>query len=309
MLNTSSETPRVRYVDVEDQVGQRIDNFLFGKLKGVPKSRIYRMIRSGEVRINGSRCKASTKLAFEDRIRIPPVRVAKAQEDVRASQGVVEQLQQSVIYQDADILVLDKPSGLAVHGGSGQSFGLAEILKQVFEVEGLQLVHRLDKDTSGCLLIAKNRTSMNRLNELFRGSQIGKTYALLVEGQWDRSVTCIEAPLERFQMSNGERRMCVKEGGQASRTDITVLHRKPAATWLNASPITGRTHQIRVHAQHVEHPVIGDRKYGSRVFKPSAKRLMLHSQKLEIPNLGMFESPIPKSFQRYWDLIESKSAG
>ena len=305
MTDSNDTFSQVSYVEIEDRAGQRIDNFLITHLKGVPKSRIYRMIRTGEVRINGSRCKASNKLAEGDKVRIPPVRVIEPKQFTPSTQ-LIDMLRDRVVSQSEDIYVLDKPSGLAVHGGSGEPFGLAEILVQVFEGETLNLVHRLDKDTSGCLVIARNRNAMLRLNGLFRGDQIHKRYDLIVAGGWPKTLTKVNVPLARYTMPNGERRVQVEEDGQDSETYFTIKKPTDMATWLEAKPVTGRTHQIRVHAQNAGYPILGDSKYGDTTFKPKAPRMMLHATQLAIPEVGEFEAPVPSEFEEYWRAICAK---
>ena len=293
-------------VIVGDHAGQRLDNFLLGHLKSVPRSRIYRMIRSGEVRINGSRCKPSTRLQYTDSVRIPPIRIQAVSDAIYASDALAKQLRNAVVFEDDNLIVLDKPTRLAVHGGTGDAFGIAEVLDQVFRTEGMQLVHRLDKATSGCLVIAKNRPTMNAYHRWFRDNKIEKTYALIVEKAWPRRLAFVEARLERFRLENGERHVRVSDDGQSSRTEFAIQKQSKHATWLVARPLSGRTHQIRVHAQHVGHPILGDRKYGRRDFTPRPARLMLHAQALELPKIGRIETKLPANFVKFWqDLTQA----
>lgn len=295
--------PAVQSVLVDEHAGQRLDNFLLGQLAGVPRSRVYRMIRSGEVRVNGARCKPHTRLKVDDRVRIPPVRTANKTRVPDPPRRITEMLRESVLFEDANVLVLNKPAGIAVHGGSGEDYGLAEIMARVFETEGLQLAHRLDKATSGCLVATKNRASMLEFHDLFRANTLKKTYLALVEGQWPAEVRTVDARLERFHLPNGERRVRVAATGQRSMTEFSIVSHVTNATWLKVNPHTGRTHQIRVHTQHAGHAVIGDRKYGNRSFQPKSPRLMLHASAIELPEIGPVEAPTPPEFFSYWQAL------
>lgn len=293
----------VQTVVIGEHAGQRLDNFLLGQLRGVPRSRVYRMIRSGEVRINGSRCKPNTRLQVDDRVRIPPAYVTQRSAVPDATPAFVELIQRSVIYENDDLIVINKPAGVLVHGGIDAEFGLAEQLNHIFDLEGLQLAHRLDKATSGCLVVTKTRESMLKHQKLFRDGAIGKTYVAIVANAWGDAEICVDARLERFHMPNGERRVRVSHTGQPSRTLFKIDQRCAHASWVSAKPLTGRTHQIRVHAQHAGHPILGDRKYGSRTFRPQPSRLMLHANSLRIPDVGDLQAPMPLDFSRYWALL------
>ena len=292
-----------RLVIVGDHAGQRLDNFLLGHLKGVPRSRIYRMIRKGEVRVNGSRSRPNTRLTANDQVRVPPVRTGPPRELEAVPPGLVERLRKAVVFENDDLLVLNKPTGIAVHGGTGNAIGIAEALEATFELDNLQLLHRLDKETSGCLAIAKNRATMMAYHGLFRNNEIKKTYVAVVENQWPPALDVVNARLERFRLENGERRVRVDESGRRSQTKFTVAKQTKRATWLVVHPQTGRTHQIRVHAAHEGHPVLGDRKYGNRHFKPNPPRLMLHAFQLDIPEIGLIEAEVPDVFTTYWDRL------
>ncbi|VAW75794.1 Ribosomal large subunit pseudouridine synthase C [hydrothermal vent metagenome] len=277
------EKPAVQWMDIGDeQAGQRIDNFLLRVLKGVPKSRIYRLLRKGEVRVNRGRIRANYRLKAGDQVRIPPVRVAETRQPVPTA-GAVEILANSIIYEDERLLVLDKPSGMAVHGGSGLSYGVIEALRALRpDAPYLELVHRLDRDTSGCLLIAKRRSELRTLHELLRRGAVEKRYLLLVQGDWSQGPWKIDAPLRKNQMQGGERIVRVDPEGKTALTHFRFLERYADASLMEAELKTGRTHQIRVHAAHAGHPLAGDAKYGDARFnhhlrKLGLKRLFLHA--------------------------------
>ncbi len=282
---------KVRFIDVtEDQEGQRIDNFLRTALKGVPKSMIYRIVRKGEVRVNKGRVKPDTKLSAGDIVRVPPVRTAPEGETFKASSGLIAKLESAILYESDALLVINKPSGLAVHGGSGIQLGLIEALRQMRPtLTFLELVHRLDRDTSGCIMIAKKRSMLRHLHEALRqGMGISKVYHALVIGRWDAADQKIDAPLRKNELSSGERVVKVQEDGKASITLFKVLRRfANIATLVEAKPVTGRTHQIRVHSQFAGHPIIGDEKYGveainSKMRDNGIKRLFLHAAALSV---------------------------
>lgn len=295
---------KVQLIQVGERAGQRLDNFLISQLKGVPRSRVYRMIRSGEVRVNGSRRRPNARLEFNDQVRIPPVRISERAELVEAPHGWVNSIKNAVLHEDDDLIVLNKPVGVTVHGGSGESFGIAETLEQVFGEKDMQLAHRLDKATSGCLVIAKNRRTLNTYHSAFRNNEIKKSYDVFVEGHWPKSLTEVDARIERFHLENGERRVRISETGQRSRTVFDVVASCPRATWLTARPQTGRTHQIRIHTQFAEHPILGDRKYGNRKFVPRAPRMMLHARTLDLPEIGEIVAPIPPAIASYWERLK-----
>lgn len=273
--------------------GQRIDNFLLRELKGVPKSRIYNLLRRGEVRVNRGRVKAEYRLQDGDQVRIPPVRTAVvASEPGALPKGLAERLSGSILYEDDGLLVVDKPAGLAVHGGSGVSLGLIEALRLLRpEARFLELVHRLDRDTSGCIMVAKKRSALTALHSALRGGEAGevdKRYLALVVGQWPQQRRSVEAPLEKNTLRSGERMVRVSADGKAALTEFEVLERFAGATLVEARPITGRTHQIRVHARYAGHPLAGDEKYGDRAAEAplralGLKRLFLHARSLSFP--------------------------
>lgn len=280
----------------EEDEGQRIDNFLLAKLKGVPKSLIYRVLRKGEVRVNKGRIKPEYKLQTGDIVRVPPIRVAeKAQQaPVSSKLNKVAQLEQQIIFEDDCLLVLNKPSGIAVHGGSGLSFGVIEGLRALRpEARFLELVHRLDRDTSGILLVAKKRSALRSLHEQLRVKTVQKDYLALVRGQWQSHVKVVQAPLLKNELASGERIVKVSEQGKPSETRFAVEERYTNATLIKASPVTGRTHQIRVHTQYAGHPIALDDKYGDKEFDQQMSelglnRLFLHaaSIRFEHPKTG-----------------------
>lgn len=280
----------------EEEEGQRIDNFLLAKLKGVPKSLIYRVLRKGEVRVNKGRIKPEYKLQTGDIVRVPPIRAAeKAQQaPVSSKLNKVAQLEQQIIFEDDCLLVLNKPSGIAVHGGSGLSFGVIEGLRALRpEARFLELVHRLDRDTSGILLVAKKRSALRSLHEQLRVKTVQKDYLALVRGQWQSHVKVVQAPLLKNELASGERIVKVSEQGKPSETRFAVEERYTNATLIKASPVTGRTHQIRVHTQYAGHPIALDDKYGDKEFDQQMSelglnRLFLHaaSIRFEHPKTG-----------------------
>ncbi len=275
--------PTVQWVDISaEEAGQRIDNFLLRVLKGVPKSRVYRLLRKGEVRVNRSRAKPEYRLQSGDQVRIPPVRVSP-DNPASPAPGAISRLARSIIYEDDRLLVLDKPAGMAVHGGSGLSFGVIEALRALRpDAPFLELVHRLDRDTSGCLLIAKRRSELRTLHELLRNGQVEKRYLLLALGDWRQGPFKIDAPLLKNLLQGGERVVHVDPAGKASRTRFRCLESYPGASLMEAQLDTGRTHQIRVHAAYAGHPLAGDPKYGDEAFnrrlrEMGLKRLFLHA--------------------------------
>lgn len=295
-MSTANNTATVQYVAVEpDLAGQRIDNFLRTFLKGVPKSLIYRVLRKGEVRVNKKRVKPDYKLQAGDEVRIPPLRVAEEKALPNANLSQVSRLNDCVLYEDDYLMVVNKPAGLAVHGGSGLSFGLIEGLRALRpDARFLELVHRLDRDTSGCILIAKKRSALRGLHEALREKTMQKDYLCLVRGDWPGNKKVIRAPLLKNTLQSGERVVRVDTEGKASETRFKVERRFGGlATLVNAFPVTGRTHQIRVHTLHAGHPIAGDDKYGDKDFDARLKdaglaRLMLHAWHLSFthPNTG-----------------------
>lgn len=278
---------QVQLLTIEaEHEGQRIDNFLKTQLKGVPKSLIYRILRKGEVRVNKKRIKPEYKLCPGDEVRVPPVRVAEKNELPSANLGSIQRLESQILFEDDAMIVLNKPSGMAVHGGSGLSFGVIEGLRALRpDARFLELVHRLDRDTSGVLLVAKKRSALRSLHEQLRVKTMRKQYLALVRGQWQPHVKVVNAPLRKNDLQSGERVVRVSSDGKPSETRFRIARQFAEATLVECSPITGRTHQIRVHTQHAGHPIACDDKYGEATFdekmrSQGLKRLFLHAWKL-----------------------------
>lgn len=312
--------PTIQYISVTaDDAGQRIDNFLRTQLKGVPKSLIYRILRKGEVRVNKKRIKPEYKLVVGDEIRIPPVRVSEREESpVSVKLSKVAALANCILYEDDDLLLINKPSGTAVHGGSGLSFGVIEGLRALRpETKFLELVHRLDRDTSGVLLIAKKRSALRSLHEQLRAKGMQKDYLALVSGQWPAHCKVVAAPLIKNILQSGERIVRVNAEGKPSETRFKIEERFEFATLIKASPITGRTHQIRVHTLHAGHPIAFDDRYGDRQFdselrNSGLKRLFLHAAALrfEHPNSGKIlsiEAPLDIDLKNCLTFLRSKN--
>jgi 23S rRNA pseudouridine955/2504/2580 synthase len=284
-MNSSPVSAAVQWIAVDaEHAGQRIDNFLITRLKGVPKSHVYRILRTGEVRRNGGRVKAQERLEAGDVVRLPPVRVAERDTTELPLKLLRSRIEPRILYEDDDLLVLNKPSGMAVHGGSGLSYGVIEALRELRpHSRALELVHRLDRDTSGCLLIAKKRSALKALHEQFRDDDVNKRYVALLAGQWAQSRWRVDAPLKKNVLQSGERMVRVARDGKAAVTEFRRLTRYAEATLVEARPVTGRTHQIRVHALHMGHPVAGDERYGDetsnrRLRQLGLKRVFLHAR-------------------------------
>jgi len=281
---------KVRLVDIDESYdGQRLDNFLRAQLKGVPKTHIYRIIRKGEVRVNKGRIKPEYKLQSGDVVRIPPVRISESDDQLHIHQGFAHSLEMAILYEDDQLIVINKPSGLAVHGGSGLQFGLIEALRKIRPQQRmLELVHRLDRDTSGCVMVAKKRSMLKFLHEALRGDSVHKYYKALVVGRWPNRKRLVDASLQKNVLKSGERMVTVDADGKRSKTEFQVCAHYPGYTLVEAKPITGRTHQIRVHCRHAGFPILGDEKYGDEETNKEAKkqgfkRLFLHAERLEIP--------------------------
>lgn len=273
----------------EDREGQRLDNFLLGQLKGAPKSLIYKIVRSGQVRVNGGRGKPERKLAAGDEIRIPPVRLEEAGESAPPPKGLLAALGAAIVFEDARLLALNKPSGLASHGGSGIRHGAIESLRALRPGESLELVHRLDRDTSGLLVIAKKRSALRELQALMRedhGAGIDKRYLTLLAGKMPNGTMDVDAPLHIGLRQGGERHVQVNDIGKESISHFKLLQRFGGHSYCEVKIDTGRTHQIRVHAQHLGHPVAGDDKYGDAGInkrlrdQAGLRRLFLHASSL-----------------------------
>ena len=312
-MNSTNQQVRLLVIDAE-QEGQRIDNFLKTQLKGVPKSLIYRIVRKGEVRVNKKRIKPEYKLEIGDEVRIPPVRVAEENALPSAKLSSIQALEAQILYEDEALIVLNKPAGMAVHGGSGLSFGVIEGLRALRpESRFLELVHRLDRDTSGCLLVAKRRSALKSLHEQLRLKSMRKQYAALVRGQWQNHVKVVNAPLLKNVLQSGERIVRVNPEGKPSETRFRVMMRFAEATLVEASPITGRTHQIRVHTAHAGHPIACDDKYGEAEFDARMRalglqRLFLHASRVTFVHPGSqkemsFEAPLDPHLQQLLQVL------
>ncbi|MEI7950678.1 MAG: RluA family pseudouridine synthase [Gammaproteobacteria bacterium] len=283
--------PGVVLVEVaEHKDEQRLDNFLLGKLKGVPKTLIYRIIRKGEVRVNGKRAKPDTRLSTGDKVRIPPVRTAETGQVPVPGKQLSERLTDSILLEDDCFLVLNKPAGLAVHAGTGAKLGVIEALRQLFpQWPGLELVHRLDKGTSGCLLLAKTGKARRALMDAFRDHTVRKTYHAIVTGLWPARIKRVDAALLRQPERGGQRMVEIDEDGKDASTEFKILRLFDQATLVEARPLTGRTHQIRVHAASIGCPLLGDDKYSVQEKlqlqeRAGSNRMFLHAAKLQFPH-------------------------
>ena len=311
----SPASPRVKSVTVdEDSAGQRLDNFLIRHLKGVPKTHVYRIIRSGEVRVNKGRAGADTRVSAGDVVRVPPVRTSQAADSKAARPAPAREF--PVLLEDDAVLAIDKPAGVAVHGGSGVSFGVIEQLRQARpEAKFLELVHRLDRETSGILLVARKRSALTRLQDQFRERETGKTYLALVPGEWPASCKVIDVPLHKYLQADGERRVKVvakdDPDGMRSITLVKVARRLPGFSLLEVTIKTGRTHQIRVHLASQGHAIAGDDKYGDfelnkTLHRQGLKRMFLHAWRLQFnhPVTGervQLVAPLPADLQHLLD--------
>ena len=297
-----------------EEAGQRIDNFLMRHFRTVPRSRVYRLLRKGEVRVNRKRVDAEYRLVAGDEVRLPPVRIDTRESPQHPSSSLLELIERAVIFQDRHLLVIDKPSGVAVHGGSGMSFGVIEALRASRPRETLELVHRLDRDTSGCLLIARDRATLTSLHALIREGGMQKTYMALVAGSWQLGTKRIDAPLATDARERGERHVRVAASGKASVSIFKPLQFFGSrATLMEVGIPTGRTHQIRVHASHAGHPLLGDDKYGERARNAELKglglkRIFLHAQSVAFdwPGTGVpfhVSAPLPAELAAVLDEI------
>jgi len=316
MLNSDkTSTNLVRWVVVDEEyAGQRIDNFLLTQLKGVPRSRIYSMVRKGEVRVNKGRVKASYRILAGDSIRIPPVRVSKRAEP-NVPIRLIDELESSILFEDDRLLILNKPSGVAVHGGSGLSWGVIEALRaSANKRHYLELVHRIDRDTSGCLMLAKRRSALRALHEQLRESVVKKRYLALVKGDWPAADKRITYPLRKNMLKSGERLVLVADDGKDAISLFKPRKRFAKATLMQVDVITGRTHQIRVHAAHHGFPLAGDDKYGDAKFdaelkRLGLKRLFLHASELEFihpltNDKVHIRSPLPDQLNKLLERLE-----
>ncbi len=275
--------------------GQRLDNYLISKLKGVPKKHIYRLIRTGQVRLNRGRTKPSARVYAKDIVRIPPVMLSDNLTAKKIKPNRIDFLKDAVLFENKAFMVINKPAGMAVHGGSGIGAGVIEMLRCLYEDDTLELVHRLDRDTSGLLLVAKKRSFLRLAHQLLRDKQVDKTYLACLSGRWQgHAKRSVVAPLLKRHTASGERKVSIHEEGKPSKTHFELLENFDNACLVKASPVTGRTHQIRVHAQSIGHPIIGDSKYNvlQNLGAPSScelpNRLFLHAYQLDFKALEDF---------------------
>lgn len=316
-------------VVTEEEEGQRLDNYLLKVCKGVPKSHVYRILRSGEVRVNKKRADAAYRIQVGDVLRLPPIRVSAKVEEVLAAEvaGQAMKADLPILYEDDALLVINKPAGIAVHGGSGVSFGVIEALRQQRpQAKLLELAHRLDRETSGILLVAKKRSALTALHDMFReggqGRGADKRYLVAVQGRWMDPLRNVRLPLLKYLLENGERRVSVNSEGKASHTVFRLLARWEHFSLLEAQLKTGRTHQIRVHLSHLGYPILGDEKYGDfalnkSLHKEGLKRMFLHAWKMNFahPITGeplSLEAPLPEplgAFLAHLSERESKDYG
>lgn len=311
MTDPAQKPISVQFITIRaEQAGQRIDNFLITLEKGVPKSRIYRALRKGEVRVNKGRIKQTYKLQAGDEVRVPPLRVSDKSEVVHVSDTLAALLTEQILFEDDYLLALNKPEGLAVHAGTQIQTGVIEALKKIRpDTVFLELAHRLDRDTSGCLLIAKRRDALLHLQNQMRGSDIDKRYLTLTCGQWPENSTIVDKPLQKNSVIGGENMVVVDPAGKIAKTQFMVSQTFRQCQLMEVKLFTGRTHQIRVHAASSGHPVAGDSKYGQREFNKYLKqaglaRMFLHAWRLNIAHPRdeqrlQLEAPLPEDLQNF----------
>ncbi len=314
-MNSKKISHSVHFINIDaSSAGQRIDNFLFNYLKSVPKGHVYKIIRKGEVRVNKGKIKQTYKLQFGDKVRIPPITLAEKKPQPAPGRSLLALMEQSIVYEDNGLLAVNKPSGVAVHGGSGVSYGIIEALRALRpEQKFLELIHRLDRDTSGGLLIAKKRTVLTGIQDQLRHRQTDKRYLALLCGKTAFSNKKVTAPLLREELKSGERFVRVDKQGKESSSYFTRLEQYTDSTLMEIKIVTGRTHQIRVHAQYIGHNVAGDSKYGNyacnqRMKARGLKRLFLHSSQISFrqPDTGeqlIIEAPLSDDLDKFLDTL------
>ncbi len=317
-MNSAGNNSVTHVVIAEEEQGQRLDNFLIRVCKGVPKSHLYRILRSGEVRVNSGRVAATYRLRAGDKLRIPPIRIAERPQN-EVDETAKQRVDLPVIYEDEAMLVIDKPEGIAVHGGSGVSFGVIEALRrQRPQAKFLELAHRLDRETSGILLVGKKRLALTALHDMFRehGAGADKRYLVLVKGRWMNTTQHVKLPLHKYLTEGGERRVSVNAEGKAAHTVFRLLARWPEMSLLEAQLKTGRTHQIRVHLAHLGFPILGDEKYGEFALNKSLKRdglkrMALHAWRMAFrhPLTAApleFIAPLPDGIGNYITAVDAE---
>jgi len=319
-MNSAGNNSVTHLVIGEEEQGQRLDNFLIRCCKGVPKSHLYRILRSGEVRVNSGRVDATYRLCMGDKLRIPPIRIAERPQN-EVDEAAKQRIDLPIIYEDEAMLVIDKPEGIAVHGGSGVSFGVIEALRrQRPEARFLELAHRLDRETSGILLVGKKRLALTTLHDMFRehGAGADKRYLVLVKGRWMNNTQHVKLPLHKYLTEGGERRVSVNPEGKAAHTVFRLLARWPEMSLLEAQLKTGRTHQIRVHLAHLGFPILGDEKYGDFALnrdlkRAGLKRMALHAWRMALrhPLTGTpleCVAPLPVGIAGYIAVVDGQKA-
>ena len=310
-MNSAGNNSVTHVVITDEEQGQRLDNFLIRRCKGVPKSHLYRILRSGEVRVNSGRVDATYRLCAGDKLRIPPIRIAERPQN-EVDEAAKERVDLPIIYEDEALLVINKPEGIAVHGGSGVSFGVIEALRRQRPLaKFLELAHRLDRETSGILLVGKKRLALVALHDMFRehGAGADKRYLVLVKGRWMNTTQAVKLPLHKYLTESGERRVSVNPEGKASHTVFRLLARWPDMSLLEAQLKTGRTHQIRVHLAHLGFPILGDEKYGDfslnkNLSRTGLKRMALHAWRMAFKHPVTAEqleciAPLPDGIANY----------
>ena len=318
-MNGAGNNSVTHVVISEEEQGQRLDNFLIRRCKGVPKSHLYRILRSGEVRVNSGRVDATYRLCEGDNLRIPPMRIAERPQN-EVDEAAKHRVDLPIIYEDDAMLIIDKPEGIAVHGGSGVSFGVIEALRRQRPLaKFLELAHRLDRETSGILLVGKKRLALTALHDMFRehGAGADKRYLVLVKGRWMNNTQHVKLPLYKYLTEGGERRVMVREDGKASHTVFRLLARWPDMSLLEAQLKTGRTHQIRVHLSHLGFPILGDEKYGDFPLNKSLKReglkrMALHAWRMAFKHPLSGEAiesvaPMPDGIRTYVAAVDARN--
>jgi 23S rRNA pseudouridine955/2504/2580 synthase len=312
-MSKANKSSGAHLVQVDsNRAGQRLDNFLSARLKGVPKTAIYRMIRTGQVRINSGRCKPSSRLAEGDQVRIPPARTREPGEFV-VSDAVCRQVEEAKVFEDAEMLVFNKPSGMAVHSGSGLPWGLIDVVRQNQTGTFIELVHRLDRETSGCLVLARSGTALNHLSTQFREGQVDKRYLCLMDGVLREPLVEVDAPIRKVE-AGAQSRVEVREDGKSALTRFHLLHAYTQCSYAEVELFTGRTHQIRAHAKHIGLPLAGDVRYASRESvkrwkKRGLGRVFLHAHRLELEAPSgqrlSIDAPLPGALRKVLDGLET----